>query len=321
MTFENINVLSRKSDLAVIQAHEFGRVLLSKYPSININFKTKSTSGDKDLQTPLSEMPNEGVFTDDLRDDLIKKNCDIIIHSWKDLPLDVGSETEIAITLNRAEERDLLLIKTNNIDKIKNERSIFILSSSPRRKYNLENFITDFLPFQIQKVHFQNIRGNILTRFKKFIESDSDGFVVAKAAIDRLLNADLKLFPEIKKTLLPKINKCYWNVVPLSVNPSSPGQGALAIEIRSNDNNLKKILLELNNKEDYENVILERGELQKYGGGCHQKIGVSFQSTHFGKIKSSKGETDKGIPFQERIIYKNSNDISSQQISLNEIFP
>lgn len=321
MIFENINVLSRKSDLAVIQAHEFGRVLLSKYPSININFKTKSTSGDKDLQTPLSEMPNEGVFTDDLRDDLIKKNCDIIIHSWKDLPLDVGSETEIAITLNRADERDLLFIKKNNIDKIKNERSIFILSSSPRRKYNLENFITDFLPFQIQKVHFQNIRGNILTRFKKFIESDSDGFVVAKAAIDRLLNADLKLFPEIKKTLLPKINKCYWNVVPLSVNPSSPGQGALAIEIRSNDNNLKKILLELNNKEDYENVILERGELQKYGGGCHQKIGVSFQSTHFGKIKSSKGETDKGIPFQERIIYKNSNDISSQQISLNEIFP
>ena len=94
MTFENINVLSRKSDLAVIQAHEFGRVLLSKYPSININFKTKTTSGDKDLQTPLSEMPNEGVFTDDLRDDLIKKNCDIIIHSWKDLPLDVGSEIE-----------------------------------------------------------------------------------------------------------------------------------------------------------------------------------------------------------------------------------
>ena len=105
MGIKKINILSRKSDLAVIQAHEFGKVLVSKNPSININFKTKNTSGDKDLTTPLSEMPTEGVFTDDLRDELIKKNCDIIIHSWKDLPLDVGNKTEIAITLNRADER------------------------------------------------------------------------------------------------------------------------------------------------------------------------------------------------------------------------
>ena len=67
MTFNKIDILSRKSDLAVIQAHEFGKVLVSKNPSININFKTKSTSGDKDLTTPLSEMATEGVFTDDLR--------------------------------------------------------------------------------------------------------------------------------------------------------------------------------------------------------------------------------------------------------------
>ena len=63
-------------------------------------------------------MPKEGVFTDDLREDLIKKKCDIIIHSWKDLPLDVGNKTEIIITLNRADERDLLFIKKNRIAKI-----------------------------------------------------------------------------------------------------------------------------------------------------------------------------------------------------------
>ena len=79
-----IRILSRKSDLAVIQAYEFGEVLLSKYPSLKINYITKSTSGDIDLITPLSQMPSEGVFTNDLRDELIKKNCDLIIHSWKD---------------------------------------------------------------------------------------------------------------------------------------------------------------------------------------------------------------------------------------------
>ena len=130
MVIKKINVLSRKSDLAVIQAHEFGKFLSSKQPSINIDFSTKSTSGDKDLQTPLSEMPSEGVFTDDLREELINEKCDIIIHSWKDLPLDVGNKTEIIITLNRADERDLLFIKKNQIKKINEEQNISILTSS-----------------------------------------------------------------------------------------------------------------------------------------------------------------------------------------------
>ena len=303
MVIKKINVLSRKSDLAVIQAHEFGKFLSSKQPSINIDYSTKSTSGDKDLQTPLSEMPSEGVFTDDLREELINEKCDIIIHSWKDLPLDVGNKTEIIITLNRADERDLLFIKKNQIKKINEEQNISILSSSPRRQYNLESFVKDFLPFKIKKTKFNNIRGNILTRFKKFIESDSDGFVVAKAAIDRLLNSDKKYFPDIENILRKQINQCLWNIVPLSVNPSSPGQGALAIEIRADDSELKHLLKDLNNKIDYENVILEREELRKYGGGCHQKIGVSFQNTFFGKIKSSKGETDNGSSFEERTIY------------------
>ena len=66
MVFDRINILSRKSDLAVIQAREFGQIFSSKFPSIKLNYITKSTSGDKDLKTPLSEMPTEGVFTDSI---------------------------------------------------------------------------------------------------------------------------------------------------------------------------------------------------------------------------------------------------------------
>ena len=57
-----IRVLSRKSDLAIIQAREFSDYLVSKHPFVEIEFLTRSTSGDKDLKTPLSEMPTEGVF-------------------------------------------------------------------------------------------------------------------------------------------------------------------------------------------------------------------------------------------------------------------
>ena len=60
-----IRVLSRKSDLAIIQAREFSDYLQSKHPFVEIEFLTRSTSGDKDLKTPLSEMPTEGVFTNE----------------------------------------------------------------------------------------------------------------------------------------------------------------------------------------------------------------------------------------------------------------
>ena len=316
-----IRILSRKSDLAVIQAYEFGEYLKSKYPSLKLNYITKSTSGDIDLKTPLSQMPSEGVFTNDLRDELIKKNCDLIIHSWKDLPLDVGNQTEVAITLDRADPRDLLFIKKNSIQKINQNSSISIFSSSPRRQYNLESFVKNYLPFQIKNITFENIRGNILTRFKKFLDGNVDGFVVAKAAIDRLLNADQTDFPDLRNNLFSHISECLWTVIPLSVNPSSPGQGALAVEIRSEDTDLKKLLSEINNEADYANVILERKELQKYGGGCHQKIGVSFLNTHFGKVKYSKGENENGSAFYEKTIYKNNNLLSVKAKSYDEIFP
>ena len=193
----------------MIQAHEFGEVLLSKTIIFKIKLYNKKYSGDIDLKTPLSQMPSEGVFTNDLRDDLINKNCDLIIHSWKDLPLNVGNQTEVAITLDRADPRDLLFIKKNSLQKINQTSSISIFSSSPRRQYNLESFVKNYLPFQIKNITFENIRGNILTRFKKFLDGNVDGFVVAKAAIDRLLNADQTDFPDLRNNLFLHISECY----------------------------------------------------------------------------------------------------------------
>ena len=146
-----IRILSRKSDLAVIQAYEFGKYLKFKFPEVEIDYLKRSTSGDNNLTTPLSEMPMEGVFTNDLRNELIKNNCDLIIHSWKDLPLDVGNQTEVAITLDRADARDLFFIKKNSVKKINEDSSISIFSSSPRRQYNLESFVKNYLRILIRK--------------------------------------------------------------------------------------------------------------------------------------------------------------------------
>ena len=56
-------------------------------------------------------MPTQGVFTNDLRDELINNKCDLIVHSWKDLPIEVCEKTKIAATLKRADKRDILFLK------------------------------------------------------------------------------------------------------------------------------------------------------------------------------------------------------------------
>ncbi len=313
-----IRILSRKSDLAIIQAREFSDYLQSKHPFVEIEFLTKSTSGDKDLITPLSEMPTEGVFTNDLRDELINNKCDLIVHSWKDLPIEVGDKTKIVATLKRADKRDILFLKKN---KITDSKKITILCSSPRRQYNLENFIKNYFPQKFDEVSFENIRGNIPTRFKKFLENpNSDGFIVAKAAIDRLLLNNYFEFNELKTTLKKNINECLWSILPLSINPCSPGQGALAIETRNKDNNLNNILKDINFFEDYSNVIEERSILKNYGGGCHQKIGVSYISHKLGLVVSKRGEDESGNHFESWDLIEQKN-INFSHNGIDEIYP
>ena len=191
---KKIRILSRKSDLALIQANQVGSIIKEKFSNIQVEYITKKTIGDKDLKTPLSEMKDVGVFTDDLRNDLIINKCDIAVHSWKDLPLDLGSETILAGSLDREDQRDIIFIKKSSVEKIKMSKSVSIFSSSPRRIYNLEPFIKNYLPFDCNKIFFKNVRGNIPTRFRKFFNEDVDGLVVAKAAIDRLINCKMDIF-------------------------------------------------------------------------------------------------------------------------------
>ena len=69
-----------------------------------------------------------------------------------------------------------------------------------------------------------------------------DALIVAKAAIDRLLNNPFEDFKDLSNEIKSYINQCLWMVVPLSVNPSAPGQGALAIETKSNDKITNEII-------------------------------------------------------------------------------
>ena len=317
---KNLRILSRRSNLAVIQAQQVGEKIQEHFSDIKIQYIEKKTSGDIDLKTPLSKMSTAGVFTDDLRNDLIANKCDLAVHSWKDLPLELGIETTIAGTLKRADQRDILFIKKNSQERIHKNKVIKILSSSPRRIYNLETFIRDYLPFDLDEIKFDNIRGNIPSRFKKFLEGSADGLIMAKAAADRILNNKIEKFSEISKEMKNNINECLWTVTPLSQNPTSPGQGALGIEVLKNNNKLIDIIKKISDQDTFDCVNKERKILKNYGGGCHQKIGVSYFKNNFGMMKSKKGETDEGINFYSWEL-DNSNFQIDKKVNKNHIYP
>ena len=117
--------------LARIQANIVAEKIKEEFSNINIEFLTKETSGDIDLSTPLHKMPDPGVFTNDIREELLKNKADLAVHSWKDLPVELQEGTEIVTTLKREDPRDLLIFKKGSIEK-KILKSLHLLREEKR---------------------------------------------------------------------------------------------------------------------------------------------------------------------------------------------
>ena len=311
-----LTIISRKSTLAKLQAIEVSEAIKEKFPQTKIIFKTKDTSGDIDLTTPLHKMPEMGVFTSDIREELLTDNADIAVHSWKDLPVDLEEGTEVAATIKRADPRDILIFKKASFKKKKLE----IFTSSPRRQENLSKFLKKAFPFEISSLRFSDIRGNILTRFQKLKESNADGLVMAKAALDRLLSPKVDTTNELdffKKDL----EEFLWMVIPCSQNPCAPGQGALAIEVKSGNKKVIEFINKINDLDVFENVENEREKLKKYGGGCHQKIGVSIENHPLGKITTEKGLTTENELIDKRSFLPFNKEFSRFENPIKDFYP
>ena len=303
LTLKNLKIVSRKSPLARIQAQLVAKAIRDEFPDIILEHIYKSTLGDADLTTPLNQMPDIGVFTNDIRNDLLHGEADIAVHSWKDLPVDLEEGTEICATINRADTRDMIFLKEDSLGK----QNLSILSSSPRREKNLSLFLPLALPFQ-SNISFKDVRGNIHTRLKKLIEGDDDGLVVAKAAIDRIIDQSVDEFIEDKKELLDITKNLKWMVLPISQNPCAAAQGALAIESREGDSQVEEIMRRINNEAIFEEVEKERSVLKSFGGGCHQKIGVACETIDGSSLLTVKGETEDREEISQRALEKDYED-------------
>ncbi len=313
-----IKIGSRKSHLAQVQARIFNKVYKNHFPEDSTELFFKASFGDLNLDMDLSKTDNKGVFTNDFFKLLDNNECDLIIHSWKDIPIDENGVTQITATLGREDTRDLFFLKRKSRPKV-NWR---VLTSSPRREFNLSEFFS-YLSEGKQKLNYIPIRGNIPTRFLKFLENQSsDGFCVAVAAVKRLINDES--FNKDNPGIWDKIsNECYWSVLPASYCPSAAAQGALAVETKISNIELNKKLAKLNNKTIMDSVLKERAILKDYGGGCHLPLGANVIKNKHGelilKAGCINGKKFRDLIFKPLRKYPNKIDKNKVWISTQEV--
>jgi hydroxymethylbilane synthase len=281
-----IRVLSRASALAVYQAELVGRALRRTWPRLAIEYLTRESLGDRTPDASLAAAGDKGVFTADLSAALVAAQADIVVHSWKDLPIEGRPDTVVAGTIERADARDVLLIRRDRSDARPARPTI--LTSSPRRSWQLRSSVAALLPWSVETIDTCEVRGNVPSRLRKLVEGAADGLVVAKAALDRLLESDRG--PEIRRAL----DGCPWMVLPTREFPTAPAQGALAVEVARGRPDVIEIVDAISHEATERACAAERAILRSYGGGCHEAIGATVLVRDYGTITSVRGRTPSG---------------------------
>lgn len=291
-----VRIASRQSDLARLQSYRVADALSARL-QLQSSFSFRASLGDFNQQDPLWQMPEKGVFTEDFLNDLKTRSADLVVHSWKDLPTAERIGTVVAATLPRADVRDVLLFRRDRLESAKKNARVRVLTSSPRRAHNLADFLAVALPFSAE-ISFHSVRGNIPTRLRKMLEQDVEGLIVAKAALDRLLEAPEPEFLPVQNAIRSALEQTKWMILPLTINPTAAAQGALAIEMAENPDGAAQDLLHrvesISCQDTFATVQREREILASYGGGCHQKIGVTVLRRSYGEITFLRGVTDDG---------------------------
>lgn len=312
---KNYKIGTRGSLLAVTQCTLIKNEI-TKRTGDEFELNLIQTQGDQQTEKPLWQMDGKDFFTKELDTALLANNVDLVVHSYKDLGSDRPDGISLATITERKFAHDILLIKKENISKIKDLDKFIVGTSSPRRIVNVESSLKDFLPSASEKleVKCEMLRGNVNTRIQKLRDDNYHAIVLALAGLERLANKE-----ESKKELASLLEGLTFMVMPQKVFPSSASQGALAIEYNSvrNDQDLYKTLRSVHCDTTEEEVKRERAAFQTYGGGCHLAVGIHVRKHKDLFLHIEKGEhEDKKIHklFLEGIDYSELQDKSSYLI-------
>ena len=247
---QTITIGTRGSQLALWQAEYVRKRLDDHFPDRLIKLKVIKTTGDKIRDRSLVGL-GKGVFTKEIEIALLDGTVDLAVHSMKDLPTDLPRGLCIAAIPVREDPRDVLVTQSGLLlDQLPHAAKIG--TTSPRRKSQLL-----YLRSDLQVV---DVRGNLDTRLRKLHETELDGVILAAAGIKRLIGEEI--ITEYFETD---------RMVPAA------GQGALGVEARADDPEIKMLLDAINDTHSETEVFVERAVLGELGGGCQVPIGVNAQ--------------------------------------------
>ena len=244
-----IRIATRKSPLALWQARKVSQLLKNIDNSINIELIKITTSGDKILNKPLYDIGGKSLFLKELEYALLNNECDLAVHSMKDMPAEMHENLTISSILEREDCRDVLISKKYNSLKEFSKGSN-IGTSSVRRICNLKH--------DYPNIKILDMRGNIDTRIKKVLDGEIDGIILAAAGVKRLgLEKNISEFMD-EKIWVPAI-----------------GQGAIGIETKKDNKIINNLVVKLNNKKTSLCVKSERIISEYFEASCSTPVGAN----------------------------------------------
>lgn len=283
-----IRIATRGSHLALAQAEMVLALCRAACPRLRFELRILKTTGDR-LQRASMATPGKlpkGLFTKELETALLAGEADLAVHSLKDLPTELPDGLRLAAVLERADPRDVLVVRAADLPATGAPVSALdllptgatVATSSTRRVAQLRTRRPD--------LRFVEIRGNVPTRLQKLERTtDFHATLLAAAGLARLgITADAagRLSPP------PAWPPADWSslvaAVPLEFDAMlpAPGQAAIGLECRSGDRRIAALCARLNHSATFDCVRAERAFLAGFGGGCQSPLAALAQPARAG---------------------------------------
>ncbi|MDF2940159.1 MAG: porphobilinogen deaminase [Gammaproteobacteria bacterium] len=241
-----LRIATRKSPLALVQAHFVEKKLQQYYPGLSIELVEITTTGDKIQDRSLAAIGGKGLFVKALEEAMLRGEADFAVHSLKDVPPELPQGFVLAAIGERESPYDVLV--SNHYDSL-NElpKGAKVGTCSFRRAAQLLHIRPD--------LEVQDIRGNVDSRLKKLDEGQFEALVLAEAGLRRL-GLTQRIKQRLDSDLLPSV-----------------GQGALALECLSNNRAVIEMLQKFNHQPTRFCIEAERAMNRGLQASCFSPVG------------------------------------------------
>jgi hydroxymethylbilane synthase len=228
------------------QAKHVQALLKGLYPQCEITILGMTTKGDQILDVSLSKIGGKGLFIKELETALLEGRADLAVHSLKDVPMEMPEGFELTAILEREDPLDAFVSNQYN-SLAQMPKGAKLGTSSLRRQAQVMK--------KYPHIEVVPLRGNLDTRLAKLDRGEFDAMILAAAGLTRL-----GLTSRIKST------------IPAQDSLPAAGQGALGIEILSNNTVLAQQLAPLRDVLATYQVSAERQVSRRLGGSCEIPI-------------------------------------------------